>query len=70
MGGGESKIIKGLDHAVGNNQDSIQINTCDYITCPPEYFTNKHKLHKYQITVIIIMIILIIYFILIYNSYS
>jgi len=67
MGGDGSKIIKGLDHAVGNNQDSIQINTCDYITCPPEYFTNKHKLHEYQITV---MIILIIYFILIYNSYS
>ena len=67
MGGGESKIIKGLDHTVGNNQDSIQIDTCDYITCTPEYFTNKHKLHEYQITVIII---LIIYFILIYNSYS
>lgn len=65
MGGGESKIVKGLDHSVGLINDDIELNKCEYLKCVPEYFRNKNKSN--QLLFIVILIILLIYFILIYN---
>ena len=67
MGGGESKIVKGLDHSVGLINDDIELNKCEYLKCVPEYFRNKNKNKSNQLLFIVILIILLIYFILIYN---
>lgn len=67
MGGGESKIIKGLDHKVNLKNDEMELNTCEFLTCAPEYFTNNNKIKSNKLLFIIILLILLLYFILIYN---
>ena len=67
MGSGNSTIVKGLDHDVDNDVDEIILDKCNFMTCPPENFTNYINCKNKNMELLFIIILLLIYFILIYN---